>query len=160
MPHGAITLYSLSVFLHVTAVVVGFGATFAGAVLFPVASQVDARHIPYAHKVSLAIGRYLTTPALTLVILTGIYQTLDGPWGFEEPWIGATFAIAIVLGGLQGGYFTPTDRRLGAQAEQELAAGGLSDDYRRRAAVEARMGGLAGLLIVVALFLMITKPGS
>ena len=31
----AVTSYELSVFIHVTAVVVGFGATFAESVLFP-----------------------------------------------------------------------------------------------------------------------------
>ena len=41
----------------------------------------------------------------------------------DEPWIGITFVIAIVLGGLQGAYFVPTDKKLAAMAEKELADG-------------------------------------
>ena len=46
MVTATITSYSISVFLHVTAVVVGFGATFAEAIMFPVAMRLDSRHLP------------------------------------------------------------------------------------------------------------------
>jgi predicted Zn-dependent protease len=69
--------------------------------------------------------------------------------------------VAQVLGGLLGGYFVPTDRKLAAMAEKELAGGAttLSADYQRQAQREGGIGALAGLLIVVAVFLMVTKPG-
>jgi hypothetical protein len=154
---ATITLYDLSVFVHVTAVVVGFGATFAEAVSFPLAMKLDPRHLPYVHRLGVVINQRLATPALVVIILTGIYQTADR-WEFGEFWISATFLIAIVLGGLNGAYFIPTDRRLAAMAERDLAAGGLSDDYRRQARREGMVGGLTGLLIVLAIFLMVTKP--
>ena len=70
--------------------------------------------------------------------------------------------IVIVLGGLQGAYFVPTDRKLAAMAEKELAGGAttLSEDYQRQAQREGGIGALAGLLIVVAVFLMVMKPGA
>ena len=37
----AVTSYDFSVFLHVTAVVVGFGSTFAESITFPVAMTLD-----------------------------------------------------------------------------------------------------------------------
>jgi hypothetical protein len=37
------SLYDISVFIHVSAVVVGFGATFAEALLFPVAMKAGVR---------------------------------------------------------------------------------------------------------------------
>src|SRR3712207_1680170 len=135
MPLAAVDAYSISVFVHVAAVVVGFGATFAEAIAFPVAMKVDPRHLPYVHRLGLAINQRLATPGLVVVILTGIYQTLDGDWGFGEPWISATFAIAIVLGGITGAYFIPTDRRLAALAERDIAAAGsgtvtMSEEYQ------------------------------
>jgi hypothetical protein len=114
------SLYELSVFVHVSAVVVGFGATFAEALLFPVAMKAGVRHLPYVHQVQLAINQRLASPALVLIILTGIYQTIEGDWGFGSFWISATFAIAIVVGGINGAYFIPTDRRLAAQAQREI----------------------------------------
>ena len=45
----AISLYELSVWVHVSAVVVGLGTTFIGAVSFPLAMRAGAQHLPYAH---------------------------------------------------------------------------------------------------------------
>lgn len=159
-----ITSYNVSVFIHVAAVVVGFGATFAEAITFPVAMKLDPRHLPYVHRLHVAINSWLATPALVIVIATGFYQAADGDWDLGEPWISATIAIAIILGGLIGAYFIPADRRLGAMAEREIAAAGdgdltLSDEYQRGARATGIVGSLTGVLILIALFLMITKPG-
>ena len=157
----AISLYDLSVWVHVSAVVVGLGITFVGAVSFPLALRVGVRHLPYAHELQLVIGQRITGPALGLIILTGIYQTADADWGFGSFWISATFAIVIVLGAMQGVYFTRTDRKLAAQARRELdATGNVSDDYQRQARTEALLGAIAGVLVIAAVFLMVTKPGA
>ena len=159
------SLYELSLFLHISAVVVGFGSTFAESLMFPVALKLDRRHLPYVHRLQLAINRYFATPALVIVLLTGIYQTLDGDFRFGDPWISATLAIVIVLGGLIGAYFIPADRRLGPMVERELAAAGdtgaeLSAEYQRGARNEGIAGGIAGVLVLVAVFLMVVKPGG
>jgi uncharacterized membrane protein len=155
---AAVTAYSVSVFLHVTAVVIGLGATFAEAVAFPVAMRAGERHMPYVHRLGIAINQRLTSPALVVILITGFYQVSKGDWEFGSFWISATFAIVVVLGGLNGAYFIPTDRRLAGLAERDLAAGGLSDDYQRRARTDGIIGALAGLLVVLAVFLMVTKP--
>jgi hypothetical protein len=162
MIFAEIDAYSLSVFLHVSAVVVGFGATFAEAIMFPVAMKAGVRHLPYLHKLQLAINQRLATPAMVVIILTGLYQTSER-WDWDVLWINATFAIVIVIGGLLGGYFIPADRKLGAMVEQELAAAGdgevvLSDEYLRGARREGMVGALTGVLILAAVFLMVTKP--
>ncbi len=157
----AIGLYDLSVWVHVSAVVVGFGATFAGAVAFPVAMKVGVKHLPYVHHLQLAVNQRLAGPAFLIIILTGIYQTIDADWGFDSFWISATFLIVIVLGAMNGVYFAPTDRKLAAQSQRELdETGNVSDDYQRKARMEGIMGGVAGLLVVAAVFLMVTKPGA
>jgi uncharacterized membrane protein len=157
----AISLYDLSVWVHVSAVVVGLGATFVGAISFPLALRAGARHLPYAHELQLVINQRLTGPAFAIIILTGIYQTIDADWGFGSFWISATFAIVIVLGAMQGIYFAPTDRRLAELSARELEANGnVSDDYQRQARREALVGAVAGLLVIAAVFLMVTKPGA
>jgi hypothetical protein len=155
------SLYSLSLWLHISSAVVGLGATFALAVGFPLAIRLGPRYMPFVHHLSMEVTRKLASPALALLIITGVYQGVDSKV-MDEPWIGITFAIAIVLGGLQGAYFIPTDKKLAAMAEKELADGAttLSDDYRRQAQREGTMGAVAGFLIIVAVFLMVTKPGA
>lgn len=164
MPLAKIDAYSLSVFVHIAAVVVGFGSTYALALAFPVAQKLSDRHLPYVHQLGIAISRYLATPALVIVLLTGMYQVADDPGdaiGFGDPWVSASFLILIVLGGLIGGYFVPTDKRLGAMVERDLANGGEpSEEYTREAKRSGAVGALAGVLILVAVFLMTTKPGA
>lgn len=162
---AALTGYSVSLFVHITAVVVGLGATFAESVMFPLALSVDKRHLPYVHRLGLAINQRLATPALAVILATGIYQTIDGKWDFGDAWISATMAIVLALGGLTGAYFIPNDRRLATMAERDIAASGdgeivLSDEYQRQARKIGAVGALAGLLVVVAVFLMVTKPGA
>jgi uncharacterized membrane protein len=160
----AVTSYDLSVFLHVTAVVVGFGATFAESVTFLVAMMMDKRHLPYVHRLQRAINQWLTTPALVVILATGFYQVSDRDWELGDFWLSGTLTIVIVLGAILGMYFIPEDRRLQAMAERDIAASGsgevvLSEEYRRRGRVEGIVGGLAGLLVVIAVYLMVTKPG-
>jgi hypothetical protein len=160
---ASISAYTISIWIHVSAAVVGFGATFAGAVAFPLALRAYPRHLPFVHHLSLAINRRLATPALVVVILTGFYQVSKGNWKMSSFWISATLLIAIVLGGLIGAYFVPTDKKLAALAERELAGAGdgpytPSEEYTRLSQREGTLGAVAGVLIVVALFLMITKP--
>ena len=128
-----VTGYDVSLFLHITAVVIGLGSTFVEGLTFPVAMRLDPRHLPYKHRLQLAIHRFLTLPALVVVLATGFY-------------------------------FIPEDRRLEAMVRRHIAASGsgavtLSDEYQRRVRIEAAMGGFASLLVIAAVYLMVTKPG-
>lgn len=165
MAPAGISIYEISLFLHITATVVGLGVTFAESVTFPVAMKLSPRHLPYVHRLHLTINRWFTTPALAVVLLTGLYQVEEGGFSFGDAWVSATLAIVVVLGGLMGAYFIPTDRRLAAMAESEIAAAGdgepvLSEEYQRGARTSGIVGGLAGVLIVAAIFLMVVKPGA
>ncbi|HET8758823.1 MAG TPA: DUF2269 family protein [Solirubrobacteraceae bacterium] len=160
MTFADIDFYDISVFVHVAAVVVGFGATFAESIMFPVAMKAGTQHLPYVHRLQLAINQRLASPALALIIITGIYQTADR-WEFGDFWISATFLIALILGGLTGAYFIPSDRRLAPMVERDLADGGEpSAAYLAQARRQGMFGALAGVLVLLAIFLMVTKPGA
>ena len=78
---------------------------------------------------------------------------------------GYDVSIVIVLGGLTGGYFVPADHKLAAMAEREIAAAGpgevtMSDEYQGKARTIGLVGTLAGVLVLVAIFLMVAKPGA
>jgi Predicted integral membrane protein (DUF2269) len=162
---ATVDAYNISLFLHISAVVIGFGSTFAEAIMFPVAMKLDKRHLPFVHRLGMAINQRLATPGLVVVLVTGVYQVADDPGdaiGFGDAWVSASLLILIVLGGLIGGYFIPTDRRLAEMAERDLATGSaeMSAEYQAGAKRIGAIGGLAGVLILVAIFLMVTKPGA
>jgi uncharacterized membrane protein len=163
-PVLALTVYEISLWIHITAAVVGLGATFAQSVFFPVAMKMDPRHLPFVHRVQIVIGRYLATPGLVVILLTGLYQAIDFNWDLGAFWLSASFAIVFVLGGMIGAYFIPTDRKLEAMVTEEIAAAGdgpveLSAEYLSRSRTEGILGGVAGLLVIIAILLMVTKPG-
>ena len=160
----AVTSYDFSLFLHITAVVVGLGATFAESVMFPVAMKLNPRHLPYVHRLQLTLNQFFAIPALLVVLATGFYQVSNRDWEFGDFWLSATFAIVIVIAAVNIFYFIPADRRLGPMVEREIAAAGdgeivLSDQYRRQSTIEGIAGSIIGVLLVVAIYLMVTKPG-
>jgi hypothetical protein len=160
----AVSTYELSVFVHVTAVMVGFGATFAESVMFPVAMKLSPRHLPYVHRLQLTINRFFAMPALVVVLATGLYQMAEGNWDYGDLWVSGTLAIVVIIGGLLGAYFIPADRRLGPMVEREIADAGtgeikLSEEYQRGSRMEGMVGTATGILLVIAVFLMVTKPG-
>ncbi len=160
----AITSYEFSLFLHITAVMVGLGATFAESVMFPVAMKLNPRHLPYVHRLQLTLNQYFAVPALALVIATGFYQVSEGNWELGDFWLSATFAIVIVIAVLNVAYFIPADRRLGPMIQREIADAGEGEfapsaDYRRGAMREGIAGSITGVLLIVAVYLMVDKPG-
>jgi hypothetical protein len=105
----AVTGFQFSLFLHITAVVVGFGSSFAQSVTFPVAMKLDRRHLPYVHRLQLTLNTFFVQPALVIVIATGIYQASDADYDFGALWLSGAFAIVIAIGALTGASsFRPT----------------------------------------------------
>ena len=109
------------------------------------------------HRLHVELATKVITPAMVVVLLAGLYLALDR-WSLGDPWISATFAILFVLFALTGAVLTPADRRLAELAERDVGAVSAEyEDARRRADA---FGGLALLLVVVAIFLMVAKPGA
>jgi uncharacterized membrane protein len=160
----AVTSYEFSIFLHITAVMVGFGSTFALSVTFPVAMAMDPRHLPYVHRLGLTLSRFFATPALVIVLATGLYQVSKGDWDMGDLWLSGSLTILVVLGGIIGAYFIPTDRKLLTMVERDIAASGdgevvLSEEYQRASRTEGIVGTITGVLLIVAVYLMVVKPG-
>jgi Predicted integral membrane protein (DUF2269) len=163
----AVTSYDFSVFLHVSAVMIGFGATWAEAVMFPVAAKMSPRHLPYVHRLQLVINKFLAAPAILIVAGTGIYQVSEGNWDYGDLWVSGTIAILVVVAAILLAYFIPTDRKLLPMIEKEIAdlGGGeiqlsqLSAAYIRKGKLEGAIGTLMGVLLIVAIYFMTTKPG-
>jgi uncharacterized membrane protein len=160
----AVTTYELSLFVHVTAALVGLGATFAESLTYAAAMKLDPRHLPYKHGLQLTINRFLALPAVVVVLATGLYQASEAGFELGSVWLSGAMAILALFAAMIVAYFIPEDRRLLVIVERDIAAseGGevaLSDEYRRRVRREEILGGFAGLLLVAAVFLMVTKPG-
>jgi uncharacterized membrane protein len=163
MPLG-VTNFEFSLFIHITAAIIGLGAPFVEAFTYPVAMRMNPRFLPYKHRFQLAINSFLALPALVVVLATGLYQVDELGYELGDFWLSGTMAIVIVLALMLVAYFIPEDRRLQRMVERDIEASGsgevaLSNDYLRRVRLEAALGTVADLLVIAAVYLMVTKPG-
>jgi uncharacterized membrane protein len=154
----AVRFYDVVLTIHILAVVVAFGVVFAYPVIDAQVRRGSPGELAALHRLHVVIARRVVTPAMTVVLLAGLYLATRDPWSLGDPWISATFAILVVLFGLTGAVLVPTDQRLAELAERD--GGARSADYDREARRADVFGGLALLLVVVAIFLMVAKPGA
>jgi uncharacterized membrane protein len=150
--------YKIAAFLHILAVVLAFGPTFGYAFFFSVAPQ-----FPRATPAILAgvqkVDRYLVNPGMIVLLLAGIYLLADGPWEESDVFISVGFLAIIVLFGLQHAFFQPQTRKARNLAERDLKSGdAFSDEFNVVSERLSKVGGLAGLIVVVTIFFMSYKP--
>jgi uncharacterized membrane protein len=158
----AVTSYEFSLFLHITAVVVGFGATFAESITFPVAMKLDKRHLPYVHRLQRTINIYFAVPALIVVVATGLYQVDKLNFNLGDGWLSVPLTLVVVIAVLNLAYFIPQDTKLEEMVSRELAAAGdgeveLSSEYMTASRNTGIAGALTGVMLVVIIFLMTTN---
>lgn len=158
---AAASLYEIVLALHVMAVVVAFGVTFAYPIMFGVAARHDPRGLPLMHRVEYTIERALVNPGLLVVVGAGIYLASDGHhWSqFFVQW---GLAVAIVIGALVGAVMIPGAKRAEELAARDLAAGGggdveMSADYRAVVRRLTLVGTLLSVLVLVTIALMVTS---
>jgi uncharacterized membrane protein len=156
----AVMFYDVVLTVHILAVVVAFGVVFSYPVIDAYFRRAAPGSLATLHEVHIQLARRVITPAMTVVLLAGLYLATDR-WSLGDPWIGVTFAILLVLFGLMGAVLTPADKRLAELAERDASTGGgPSADYERERRRADLFGSLALLLVVVAIFLMTAKPGA
>jgi hypothetical protein len=160
----AVTFFQVVLAVHIMAVVVAFGVTFAYPIIFAVVERADPRALPAIHRAELAVGQRLINPGLGVVVIAGIYLTSKlHEWSaFYVQWgLGA----AVVLGGLGGLFFMPTERRLIELSDRDVKAAGdgdvtLSPDYQATSKRLATVGALSSVLVLVTVYFMATQTGA
>ncbi|MGB2710291.1 MAG: DUF2269 family protein [Conexibacter sp.] len=163
---GHFDFYVVVLFLHIAAAVIAFGATFAYPLIEMTLQRVDVRSLPAWHEAQNQVGHKLITPGAILILVTGIYMVATDRWdGIGSFWFSAAGLIVVVLLGLGHGFFAPNARKRRDQARADLEAGAaergqMSDAYVALSKRTAPVGMLASLLILIALLLMVWKPGA
>src|SRR5215207_9971827 len=157
--------YTFVLFLHIASAVIAFGATFAFPIIDVTIRRVDLRALPVWNEAQNQIGMKLITPGAIVVLISGIYMASDRWDKFGGFWFSAAGFIVIVLLGLGHGFFAPTARKMRDQARADLAGGAaergtMSGEYEALAGRTRAVGIFSSLLVLVALLLMVWKPGA
>jgi len=111
--------------------------------------------MPAFHRAQVLVSRALITPAATVALLAGIYLAGDRDY-FSELWVQVPFAILIIVLGLTGAFFIPTEKRLAEAAERGVDG----EPYQALVRRHAMVGATASGLVLVAVFFMVTKLGG
>ena len=148
----AVSLYDFVLWVHVTAVVVAFGALFAYPVFLAVNARAPLAQRAGLHRAQIAFSKRVTGPAIGVILLAGIYLATDAEL-WDQAWVGISFLLLLVIAGLGS-----TVLRKGEEALEATADAGDEPAYSRALAGVRRWTLITLALIVFVIFLMTTKP--
>ncbi|HUN79070.1 MAG TPA: hypothetical protein VMU32_09130 [Solirubrobacteraceae bacterium] len=183
----AASAYEIVMAVHVMAVVIAFGGTFAYPVMFAAAGR-DPRGLPLLHRIEYRIERWLVNPGLLVVVAAGIFMASDGHH-WSEFFVQWGLGVAVVIGALVGAVMIPTAKRAEALAVRDLATAGepaapgadlaaagvratpgaggaageageieLSEEYRAAVRRLAIVGTVLWALVLITILFMVVKP--
>lgn len=151
---AAVQFYDVILFFHILAVVLAFGPSFAYAVFFGVAQRTTPAALPVVGRGVLTWDRGIGTLAMIVVLASGVYLAADR-FDFGYFFVSWGMAAILLLFALVHGFFIPTTRRYveAAEAGREEEAQGIADRLNR-------VGPIAGLVVVLTIYVMTAKPFS
>lgn len=155
--------YKIELFLHIAAVVVALGVTFAYPFLQAFAEKNGVASTRFALKFSERLEKILTIPGAIFLFIMGALLIMNGESGFKDEmpvwlsigmtWFLVAFAVAFFV-----------QRRIVKDAIKALE--GVADDAPLPAAYLAiskrwqMVGGLLGVSVIGITFLMVYQPGA
>jgi hypothetical protein len=162
MAGPAVSAYDVVLGVHIMAVVVAFGVTFAYPIMFVVASRHDPRGVPLLHRIEYTTERWLVNPGLLLVLLAGIYLASEGHH-WSEFFVQWGLGAVVVIGAVLGAVMIPTAKRAESIAARDLIAAGEgtfepSAEYRAVVRRLTIVGSLLSGLVLVTILFMAIKP--
>jgi hypothetical protein len=164
----AVTFYTFALAVHIAAIVIAFGVTFAYPVMYAVGIKAEPRSMPGLHRIQDSVGKFVISPFLGLALLAGIYLASKlHSWSFFYVQWGIT--VIVVLGALGGAFFAPRERRLAELAEQDVAAAEqaapgsevvFGAEYKRLRAQVFRVNVVANVLVLLTIYFMTAQTGA
>jgi hypothetical protein len=165
----AVTFYTFVLAIHIAAIVIAFGITFAYPVMYAVGIRAEPRSMPGLHRIQDSVGKFVISPFMGLALLAGIYLA-SKLHSFSDFYVQWGIAVIVILGGLGGAFFAPRERRLAELAERDIAAAEQSspgdrtivfgEEYKRLRTLVFRVNLLASTLILLTIYFMTAQTGA
>ena len=100
-----------------------------------------------------------TGPGIIGLMVTGIWMAGMTGWErFQEPWLGISFFLTLLVAVLWLAVLMPQQRRMARFARENLEGSPHVDRYHRAGKVWKITGGIVTLIPIIVLFLMVFKP--
>jgi hypothetical protein len=160
----AVAFFEVVLALHILAVVIAFGATFAYPILLGAISKADTRALAALYRAIHAISRRVIMPGLAAIVIFGIYLASHlHVWSaFYVQW---GLGVSLVIGAIEGMVVSPSEKRLIAVADAELASAGdgpvtAGAEHESLVRRVGAIGALLDLLVVVTIYFMAAHTGA
>jgi len=149
----AVELFDAVIALHIASVVIAFGFVFAYPLMFGWARARQPALLGPMHAMQERLKRYLQDTFATLVGVTGVYLAIDADL-WDRIWVQVPIVLWVGTG-IIALYSAPNEKRAA-----ELAADPQSTEYRALSGRLQRIALVNCLLVLVAIFFMVAKPGG
>jgi hypothetical protein len=138
--------------VHITSVVVAFGALLAYPVFLTVNARAPLGLRATFHRAQIAFSKWVTGPAIVVILLAGVYlATVADLW--SRMWVSLSFLLLLIIAGLGATVLRRGEERLVTSSEAGDEAGYASALTTVQTWTYATL-----VLIVIAIFLMTVKP--
>lgn len=148
----AVTFYSVVLWVHITAVIVAFGALFAYPVFLAVNAKAPVGERAAFHRLQVAFSQRVTGPTIAVVLLAGIYLASDAHL-WSRAWVIVPFVLLFVIAGLGATVLRRGELRLIAASEA-----GEAKAYAEALSVLRAWTLVTVALLVLTIFVMTAKP--
>ena len=154
-----VTSYVVVQAVHVMAVVAAYGLPMAYPLLLPYLRRRHPHAMPGVHEVQYRLNQRLTGPGTAIILAAGVYMaSKNSLWG--EVWVTVPVAIMAVIVVVGGGIVVPASRKMAELSRADVEAGTIwGSEYDRVWARYLTAEVLLGVLVLVAVFFMVAKPG-
>ncbi len=147
-------LYAILKFVHILSAITAFGANLTYALwLTRVANKPEA--LSFTLRTIKIMDSWIANPAYVLLLPTGLGMAYVANWSLSTPWILTALVLYAVLTTVGLAIYTPTLRK---QIQLAETVGPQAAEYRRVSRRSIMFGLLLNVIVLVIIFLMVTKP--
>jgi hypothetical protein len=151
---AAVEFYDVVVWLHITAVLLAFGPTFAYGAFFAAAGQTNPAALPTIGRVVVSWSRIATRGGILLILITGLFLVMNYElWDFSDFFVSWGLAAVLILFAMSQWYFIPTTEKF-----VEAAEAGRTDEVQTIAASQRKVGPIAGIIVILTIYVMTAQP--
>ncbi len=148
------SLYLILKYMHVLLAIVAVGANATYGAWLALGAR-EPQHLRVVLRGIQSLDNRIATPAYGLLLVTGLAMLAVSPLSVRTPWVTAALILYALVVTLALTGFTPALRR---QIRAVEAEGPQSEAYRRAAFAARTQGTPVVILVLIIIFLMVTKP--
>lgn len=151
---AAVEFYDVIVWLHITAVLLAFGPTFAYGVFFATAGKMNPAAAPTIGRAVITWSRIATRGGIAVILLSGIFLVVNYDfWEFSDFFISWGIVAALILFGMAQWFFIPTTEKF-----VEAAEAGRQEEAMALAGRQQIAGPIAGIIVILTVYVMTAQP--